>query len=432
MANKIFKGVKFPGMDDYYVLPEAVITKNEDGIIEIESYMPGESNIVIDKTLSTSGAVAEAKAVGDALQNKVSVVEGSRLMTAEEANKLAKLVIDESGNVGSTDIINVGNAEGILTIEHGGTGASDAATARANLGAAPAATTLQMLDDINSKEALPADHACLFRTTSSNWDGLLPLQYAAYARLRSGRNGNYTTWLGGNGANLYYTMTSDGNMPTAEGWKRIAFANEVVKPADMAAALAQKAPAGFGYGETMTYLIESENLDARLNEILSTMADQTAKQIQIYDQGFYPGAFICTLWRFTGDYALVDAVSYGSYRAVKCKRGGTWYPWTWENPPMHLGSEYRTTERCNTSKVYTRLVSLGVIEGTGEHVIAHGIENVNLALEVSIFRVTGECLTHAKDVSVKFNRSSITINFATSSYGIGEVRAIVKYTKTET
>lgn len=122
MADKIFKGVKFPGMDDYYVLPEAVITKNEDGIIEIESYMPGESNIVIDKTLSTSGAVAEAKAVGDALQNKVSVVEGSRLMTQEEANKLAKLVIDEDGNVGSTDIINVGNAEGILAIAHGGTG----------------------------------------------------------------------------------------------------------------------------------------------------------------------------------------------------------------------------------------------------------------------------------------------------------------------
>lgn len=134
MGNKIFKGLKFPGMDDYYVLPEAVITKNEDGIIEIESYMPGESNIVIDKTLSASGAVAEAKAVGDALQNKVNVVEGSRLMTAEEANKLAKLVIDEDGNVGSTDIINVGNAEGILAIEHGGTGATDAATALVNLG----------------------------------------------------------------------------------------------------------------------------------------------------------------------------------------------------------------------------------------------------------------------------------------------------------
>lgn len=122
MGNKIFKGLKFPGMDDYYVLPEAVITKNEDGIIEIESYMHGESNIVIDKTLSASGAVAEAKAVGDALQNKVSVVEGSRLMTQEEANKLAKLVIDEDGTVGSTDVINVGNAEGILAITHGGTG----------------------------------------------------------------------------------------------------------------------------------------------------------------------------------------------------------------------------------------------------------------------------------------------------------------------
>lgn len=122
MANKIFKGLKFPGMDDYYVLPEAVISKNEDGIIEIESMIASDANIGTDASLSTSGMAADAAAVGNALQNKVSVVEGSRLMTAEEANKLAKLVIDEDGNVSSTDIINVGNAEGILAITHGGTG----------------------------------------------------------------------------------------------------------------------------------------------------------------------------------------------------------------------------------------------------------------------------------------------------------------------
>ena len=122
MANKIFKGLKFPGMDDYYVLPEAVITKNEDGIIEIESMIASDANVGTDASLSTSGMAADAAAVGNALQNKVSVVEGSRLMTAEEANKLAKLVIDEDGNVSSTDIINVGNAEGILAIAHGGTG----------------------------------------------------------------------------------------------------------------------------------------------------------------------------------------------------------------------------------------------------------------------------------------------------------------------
>lgn len=72
MADKIFKGLKFPGMNDYYVLPEAVITKNEDGIIEIESMIASDANVGTDASLSTSGMAADAKAVGNALSNKAS------------------------------------------------------------------------------------------------------------------------------------------------------------------------------------------------------------------------------------------------------------------------------------------------------------------------------------------------------------------------
>lgn len=72
MGNKIFKGLKFPGMDDYYVLPEAVITKNEDGIIEIESMIASDANVGTDASLSTSGMAADAAAVGNALLNKAS------------------------------------------------------------------------------------------------------------------------------------------------------------------------------------------------------------------------------------------------------------------------------------------------------------------------------------------------------------------------
>ena len=97
MANKIFKGLKFPGMDDYYVLPEAVITKNEDGIIEIESMIASDANIGTDASLSTSGMAADAKAVGNAL----------------------------SGKVGTKDIIGVA---------YGGTGAGTVTQALENLG----------------------------------------------------------------------------------------------------------------------------------------------------------------------------------------------------------------------------------------------------------------------------------------------------------
>lgn len=71
MGNKIFKGMKFPGMDDYYVLPEAVITKNEDGIIEIESCLTGTTEIEnLDASLTKEGYAADAKAVGGALEAK--------------------------------------------------------------------------------------------------------------------------------------------------------------------------------------------------------------------------------------------------------------------------------------------------------------------------------------------------------------------------
>ena len=80
MANKIFKGLKFPGMDDYYVLPEAVITKNEDGIIEIESCLTGTTEIEnLDTTLTREGYAADAKAVGEAINNIA-------IYTSEEEN----------------------------------------------------------------------------------------------------------------------------------------------------------------------------------------------------------------------------------------------------------------------------------------------------------------------------------------------------------
>ena len=290
------------------------------------------------------------------------------------------------------------------------------------------ANSVRMMGDINSMDALPTDEACLFRALDSNWGGVLPSIYAAYARLRSGRDGNYTTWLGGNGSDLYYTMTSDGDKPTAESWKRIAFTNEVVQPADMAAALAQKAPAGFGYGETMTYLIESKNLNTRLDEILSTMADQTAKQIQIYDQSFSNVAYICTLWRFTGDYAVVDAVSYGGYRAVKCKWGGVWYPWTWENPPLFPGHEYRTTQMWNGKTVHVKALQGAMPSGSAsiELPIMNGSQIVSID---ALYYVSGEDCAYFFNVgesatlSTEFN--TLQLYYAGSEEA--NYRIIVKY-----
>lgn len=242
---------------------------------------------------------------------------------------------------------------------------------------------VQMVGDITDVDTLTKtyqNNSIIFRTLGSNL-GILPSTYASYAKLRSSRDGNYTIWICTNGTKMWYAQTADGNNPTAASWKEIATVSDIpeiddgltvsgaaadakavgdalalkANVADIETALAGKAPAGFGYGETMTYLIEGNNLDAKLNEILSTMADKTAKQIQIYDQSFSDVAYLCTLWRFTWDYAVVDAVSYGGYSARKCKFGGAWFPWVWENPPMQPGVEYRTTELYGGQSVIKKL-----------------------------------------------------------------------------
>lgn len=47
------------------------------------------------------------------------------------------------------------------------------------------------------------------------------------------------------------------------------------------------------------------------------------------------------------------------------KMNGTWGEWEWENPPMVLGVEYRTTERYNGKPVYTKLIYCGVAKNAG-------------------------------------------------------------------
>ena len=41
-----------------------------------------------------------------------------------------------------------------------------------------------------------------------------------------------------------------------------------------------------------------------------------------------------------------------------------WNPWEWGNPPMQLGTEYRTTERYLGKPVYVKLVALGEAPST--------------------------------------------------------------------
>lgn len=49
-----------------------------------------------------------------------------------------------------------------------------------------------------------------------------------------------------------------------------------------------------------------------------------------------------------------------------------WQPWEWENPPMAVGVEYRTTERFLGKPVYVKVFDCGLIPHGGTHIV-HGI-----------------------------------------------------------
>ena len=95
------------------------------------------------------------------------------------------------------------------------------------------------------------------------------------------------------------------------------------------------APAGCGYGDKMAYLdATSGSFEQMLNNVFSGMTNQSARQVQIYDpvgMPEYNNKFIATLWRYTANYAVLDAVTYTGVHAVKCMRGGVWYPWEYND-----------------------------------------------------------------------------------------------------
>lgn len=76
------------------------------------------------------------------------------------------------------------------------------------------------------------------------------------------------------------------------------------------------------------------------------------------------------VWSGTGNYYCVQELYTGNqnYANVIMRRtGGTnWCEWEYENPPMLLGVEYRTTERHDGKAVYTRLGSYTFTQGFGD------------------------------------------------------------------
>jgi hypothetical protein len=187
------------------------------------------------------------------------------------------------------------------------------------------------------------------------------------------------------------------------------------------------APAGYGLGESYCKRVNSVE--------------------DITKSGYY----IVWLDRNNGEpvhgnftfYALADA-SYNNVH-LQCKAAGgylhrdkwdgTWQPWEWVNPPMVLGTEYRTTERFNGKAVYAKLFDIGELPTNSYKKVAHGLTKTAV---VSLYGAstngkyhfpssyTGDASEHSVDLYI--NSTDIIITTVSSWVGVyGYV--VVKYTK---
>ena len=144
-------------------------------------------------------------------------------------------------------------------------------------------------------------------------------------------------------------------------------------------------------------------------------------------------------------YGTLIYARTGALMAVRSVSGGEVGPIEWVNPPMELGTEYRTTERYLGKPVYVKLVALGEAPSTkgtkeifpfGEDysagtynvfsVDAHLSNSVNdggWTITTPFFNINGELVT-----DIKFNGRRI--DFYSSGQAGYYGFALLKYTKT--
>lgn len=408
MANKIFKGVKFPGMDDYYVLPEAVITKNEDGIIEIESMIASDANVGTDASLSTSGMAADAAAVGNALLNKASEsfvlakiaeaqledsdVDLSGYLTKENPAGVGSLSMNRkadstigtnSTTFGHNNVASgyASHAEGFNTTASGqGAHAEGQETTTSGL-----ASHAEGLNTTASEQSAHAEgwlttaagqasHAEGYSTQanadSSHAEGIQTIASSRWQHVQGKYNvedvsGTYAHIVG-NGSSTTrsnaHTLDWDGNAWFAGA---INCENKTTTLANLGAA-----PSGYGLGAGGKAIASGDDLNNykvggfyQFTKGVANAPCDYAMMLVIPGTGYLNDTFQYVFSRYpTNNMAIRQLFE------------GTWGKWEWVNPPMVTGQEYRTIERFDGKPVYTKLYNLGVVSTT-EKTVSHGLGN---------------------------------------------------------
>ena len=105
--------------------------------------------------------------------------------------------------------------------------------------------------------------------------------------------------------------------------------------------------------------------------------------------------------------------------------------WEYENPPMQLGQEYRTTERFNGRPVYVMAFYYGSLPASTGKDVAHGIANIRHAISVYITDsdIPSSWTGHHMVATCIFGATNVYVK-TTDDISSRTVIANLKYTKT--
>lgn len=157
----------------------------------------------------------------------------------------------------------------------------------------------------------------------------------------------------------YYTAFSQAVAGLAYPDASLSVAGKAADAAAVGTALEDKAPAGYGLGTTSKLLTSADNLD---NTWQSGNYNWTASfpanaPVIKWDGGY---AFMRVDGANANNFTQTVYCGYGDGKGLVVRRvfvGGVTDGWEWKNPPMVLGVEYRTTERCEGKPVYAKRIN---------------------------------------------------------------------------
>lgn len=223
----------------------------------------------------------------------------------------------------------------------------------------------------------------------------------------------------------------------------------------VAAALSNKAPAGFGFGDAIQEIATTsaeesyETYCAKVDAVLDAMPDKTAKLVRAYPPAVYgnAGTTISLLYKGDANYAVLSNIGSADvglcgWRMFKLRYPSSsspavWMPFEWEHPPMKIGVEYRTSERYNGKPVYTKLVDCGAGPSNTRKTVSANTQNVETPISCTGNFGSGTIpyewfagdVSGAQAITCTFNGQAIEIA-ATADYSGWTVFVIVEYTKT--